>query len=101
MRVMNWINSVAIAAKMVFVNPTFAYLTLVLVGGGVLLMYLIVRSSDEYSVKETEENSEDFAGQVRDSNGPVTKWLWAVYIALAIWAIAYLAQHWGEFANFP
>jgi hypothetical protein len=97
---MSWKNFGAIA-HIVFVNPTFAYLTLVLVGAGVLLMYLIVRSSDEFSVKETEANAEDFAGVIRDSSGPVTKWLWAVYIALAIWAIAYLVQHWAEFSSFP
>ena len=89
------------AARIVFVDPTYAYLALVFVGAAVLVIYLIVRSSDEFSVEDTEANSEDFAGEIRDSKGPVTKWLWAVYIALAVWAIAYLIQHWGEFASFP
>jgi len=62
---------------------------------------LIVRSSDEYSVEETEKNSEEFAGEIRDSKGPVTKWLWVVYIGLIIWTLAYLVQHWSEFAVFP
>jgi hypothetical protein len=88
-------------ASIVFVDPTYAYLALVLIGAGVLLVYLIVRSSDEFSVKDTDANSEDFAGVIRDSKGPVTRWLWAVYIGLAIWAIAYLVQHWAEFATFP
>ena len=94
-------NHPFITANIVFVDPTYAYLALVLIGGGVLLMYLIVKSSDEYSVEETEKNSEDFAGQIRDSIGPVTKWLWVAYAALIIWAIAYLVQHWSEFATFP
>ncbi len=97
---MNW-NYLFATAKIVFVNPTYAYLALVLIGAAVLVIYLIVRSSDEFSVEDTEANSEDFAGVIRDSKGPVTKWLWAVYIALAVWAIAYLIQHWGEFASFP
>jgi hypothetical protein len=94
-------NHLFTTAKIVFVDPTYAYLALVFVGATVLVIYLIVRSSDEFSVEDTEANSEDFAGLVRDSKGPVTKWLWAVYIALAVWAIAYLIQHWGEFASFP
>jgi hypothetical protein len=97
---MIWTSSL-VTANIVFVDPTFAYLTLILVGAGVLLIYLIVKSSDEFSVEETEASSEDFAGEVRDSKGPVTKWLWAVYAALIIWALAYLIQHWGEFATFP
>ena len=94
-------NHPFIAVNIVFVDPTYAYLALVLIGGGVLLMYLIVKSSDDYSVEETEKNSEDFAGEIRDSIGPVTKWLWVAYAALIIWAIAYLVQHWSEFATFP
>jgi hypothetical protein len=97
---LNW-NYLFATAKIVFVDPTYAYLALVFVGAAVLVIYLIVRSSDEFSVEDTEANSEDFAGVIRDSKGPVTKWLWAVYIALAVWAIAYLIQHWGEFASFP
>jgi hypothetical protein len=97
---MNW-NCLFGIANIVFVDPTFAYLALVLVGTGVLLMYLIVRSSDEFSVEETEANSEDFASVIRDSKGPVTKWLWAAYIGLVVWAVAYLIQHWAEFATFP
>jgi hypothetical protein len=97
---MNW-NYLAVIAGIVFVDPTYAYIALVLVGACVILMYLIVKSSDEFSVKDAEANSEDFAGVIRDSKGPVTKWLWAVYIALIVWAIAYLVQHWAEFATFP
>jgi hypothetical protein len=97
---MNWFQLSAVA-NIVFVDPTFAYLALVLVGAGVLVVYLIVRSSDEFSVEDTEANSEDFAGEIRDSHGPVTKWLWIVYIGLVIWAIAYFVQHWAEFSSFP
>ena len=97
---MNWDYFVT-TALIVFVDPTYAYLALAFVGAAVLVIYLIVKSSDEFSVEDTEANSEDFAGVIRDSKGPITKWLWAVYIALIVWAIAYLIQHWGEFASFP
>ncbi len=88
-------------SHIVFVDPIYAYVTLLIVGLVSIAIFLIVRSSDEYTVEETEKNSEDFAGTIRDSKGPVTKWLWVVYIGLIIWAIAYLAQHWSEFATFP
>jgi len=88
-------------ADIVFVNPFWAYLTLAFIAGGSILMYLIVRSSDEFSVEETEKNADEFAGIIKDSHGPVTTWLWVVYIAMIVWAIAYLVQHAGEFVNFP
>ena len=90
-----------LTAYMVLVDPTFVYVTLFLVAACAVAIYLIVRSSSEYSVEETEKNSEEFAGVIRDSKGPVTRWLWVVYVGLIIWALAYLIQHWGEFASFP
>ena len=88
-------------AKIVELAPYGVYLALFLIAAVIIVIVLIVRSSDEYSVEETEKNSEEFAGEIRDSKGPVTKWLWVVYIGLIIWALAYLVQHWSEFAVFP
>ncbi len=88
-------------AKIVELAPYDIYLALFLIAAVIIAIVLIVRSSDEYSVEKTEKNSEEFAGEIRDSQGPVTKWLWVVYIGLIIWAVAYLAQHWSEFATFP
>ncbi len=88
-------------AKIVESAPFDVYLALFLIAAVIIVIVLIVRSSDEYSVEETEKNSEEFAGEIRDSKGPVTKWLWVVYIALIFWALAYLVQHWSEFAVFP
>ena len=88
-------------AKIVELAPYDVYLALFLIAAVIITIVLIVKSSDEYSVEETEKNSEEFAGEIRDSKGPVTKWLWAVYIGLIIWALAYLVQHWSEFAVFP
>ena len=65
------------------------------------MIYLIVKSSGEFTVEETEKNADEFAGMVKDSHGPVTTWLWVAYIALVIWAIAYIIQHAAEFATFP
>ena len=90
-----------LTAKIVELAPFDVYLALFLIAAVIITIVLIVKSSDEYSVEETEKNSEEFAGEIRDSKGPVTKWLWAVYIGLIIWALAYLIQHWSEFAVFP
>ena len=88
-------------AYIVIVDPTYAYIAIAIIAAGVILMWLMVRSSDEFTVEETEHNSDDFAGVIRDSHGPVTTWLWVAYIVIAIWAIAYLIQHSAEFATFP
>ncbi len=88
-------------AYIVAVDPFYAYVTIAIIAAGSILMYLMVKSSDEFSVEETEKNADDFAGVIKDSHGPVTKWLWVAYIVIVIWAIAYLIQHSAEFASFP
>jgi hypothetical protein len=85
----------------VFVDPVYVYISLAIIAVAAILMWLMVKSSDDFTVEETEKNSDDFAGVIRDSHGPVTKWLWVAYIFIIVWAIAYLAQHWSEFATFP
>lgn len=86
--------------EVVKVDNFYAYVTVGIVAAGAILMYLMVKSSEEFTVKETEENSDDFAGVIKDSHGPVTTWLWVAYIVMVIWAIAYLIQHISEFLNF-
>jgi hypothetical protein len=88
-------------AYIVAVDPFYAYVTLAIIAAGSILMYLMVKSSDEFSVEETEKNADDFAGVIRDSHGPVTTWLWVAYVVMVVWAIAYLIQHASEFATFP
>jgi hypothetical protein len=86
-----------LTTSIVIVDPTYAYITLAIIAAGVILMWLMVRSSDEFTVEETEHNSDDFAGVIRDSHGPVTSWLWVAYVVMVVWAIAYLIQHASEF----
>jgi uncharacterized membrane protein len=95
------INYFSIIADIVFVDPTYVYIALAIIAAGVVLMWLMVKSSNEFTVEDTEKNADDFAGVIRDSQGPVTTWLWVAYIAMIIWAIAYLIQHAAEFASFP
>lgn len=91
----------AFIVYIVAVDPIYAYTTVAIIVAGSILMYLMVKSSNEFSVEETEENSDDFAGVIKDSHGPVTSWLWVAYIVMVIWAIAYLIQHSAEFTTFP
>jgi len=81
----------------VAVNPFYAYVTLTIIAAAVILMWLMVKSSDEFTVEETEKNSDGFAGVIRDSHGPVLTWLWIAYIVMVVWAIAYIIQHISEF----
>jgi hypothetical protein len=95
------LDHITIVAFIVAVDPVYIYITLAIVAAGSILMYLMVKSSDEFTVEETEKNADDFAGVIKDSHGPVTTWLWIAYIVMVIWAIAYLIQHSAEFAVFP
>jgi hypothetical protein len=91
----------ALIANIVFVDPTYVYIMFAIIAAGVILMWLMVKSSDEFTVEDTEKNADDFAGVIRDSQGPVTTWLWVAYMVMIIWAITYLVQHAAEFASFP
>ena len=90
-----------IISYIVMVDPLYAYLSLLFIAAGSILMYLIVKSSDEFTVEDTENNADEFAGIIKDSHGPVTSWLWIAYTALIIWTVAYLIQHSAEFISFP
>jgi hypothetical protein len=93
------LNRIGITTYIVAVNPFYAYVTLAIIAAAVILMWLMVKSSDEFTVEETEKNSDDFAGVIRDSHGPVVTWLWIAYIVMVVWAIAYLIQHISEFPS--
>jgi hypothetical protein len=95
------LNSLNVTMNIVFVNPTYVYIALAIIAAGVILMWLMVKSSGEFSVEDTEANAEVFAGTIKESQGPVTKWLWVAYAVMIIWAVAYLIQHISEFASFP
>ena len=49
-------------AYIVMVDPTYPYIAIGIIVEGVILMWLMVRSSDGFTVEETERNSDDFAG---------------------------------------
>lgn len=95
------LNALTVTTNIVSVNPTYAYIALAIITGGVILMWLMVRSSDEFTVEDTEANAEVFAGTIKESQGRINTWLWVAYAIMIIWAVAYLIQHISEFASFP
>lgn len=82
------------------VSPFLFYLTLVIIGGFCVMLFLFVRGSDEYTVEEMDRSAQNVS-EMQESTGRVTVILWAIYISLGIWALAYLYIHWPEFVRFP
>lgn len=79
------------------VDPYWVYvMTFIIVSLGVVT-YLIVKSARQFPPEKVEETAHDFAGVIRDAHGPITYFLWATYVGLIVWAIAYLIQHGSEF----
>jgi hypothetical protein len=77
------------------------YVTVAIIAGFCILIWLIVRSSNEYTQEDNERDADEFAGVIRDSHGPVTLWLWVTFSALTIWIVAYFVLHWAEFVQYP
>lgn len=83
----------------VYVSPIMAYIALIIIGGLVVLIYLMLKSSNEYSVEDTERSAVEFAHTIKDSHGPITTWLWVVYVVLVVWAIIYILLNLAAFIS--
>ena len=63
-----------------------------------ILLVLLIRGA-RYSVSDTEDHSEDFAGGViKEGHGKMTMFLWVLFAGMFIWTVVYLVMHWHEFA---
>ncbi len=82
---------------MIHVDPWWAYFAMLMIGAFVVSIGLMVKSSREFSQEEVAKTADDFAGVVRDAHGPITSFLWACYMVMVLWVIAYLWQHSSEF----
>ena len=82
---------------MIQVDPYWLYVCLFLIISLSVITYLLVRSAKEYPPETVEAEAHDFAGVIKDGHGEITLFLWATYVSLIIWAIAYLIQHGHEF----
>jgi hypothetical protein len=82
------------------VSPFLTYLSIAIIGGFCILLFLFVRESDEYTVEEMDQSAQPVS-DMQESRGRVTVILWIMYIALTAWALTYLYLHWAEFVAFP
>ena len=82
---------------MIQINPYWLYVTYFMIVCLGAITYLMVKSSKEFPPEKVEETAHDFAGEIKDSHGPITTFLWAVYAGLLIWGALYLIQHGHEF----
>lgn len=82
---------------MIEVSPVWVYVMFIMIAAIVVAVSLMVVSAKQISPEKIAAESEEFAGVVRDSKGPVTYFLWACYAGLFLWVVAYLIQHAGEF----
>jgi hypothetical protein len=63
----------------------------------VILLILLI-SGSRYSVSDTEAHAVDYAGEIKEGHGGVTKFLWVMFLGMFIWTIVYFVLHWHEFA---
>ena len=82
---------------MIQINPYWLFVTCFMIVCLGAITYLMVKSSKEFPPEKVEETAHDFAGEIKDSHGPITTFLWAVYAGLLIWGALYLIQHGHEF----
>jgi hypothetical protein len=62
-----------------------------------ILLVLLVHGS-KYSVHDSQAHSSDYGGVIKEGHGPVTAFLWVMFVSMFIWTIIYLVMHWHEFA---
>jgi Na+/serine symporter len=79
------------------VDPYWTYVAILMIASLGVITYLMVKSAKQFPPERVEETAHEFAGVIKDSHGPVTYFLWATYMGLLVWAVAYLIQHSHEF----
>ncbi len=81
-----------------YVN-SFVWLTILIVFSGLVFIWLSAKNQDYYSLEDANSHAEDFGGVITESHGPITTFLYVVYLILLVWTIAYFAAHWAEFGH--
>ena len=77
---------------------TTLWIVLGFIGITILLIVLLLRSGHGYSVRDTEEHAENFAGGIKEGHGGLPAFLWVIYAVILIWTVIYFVTHWSEFA---
>jgi hypothetical protein len=69
--------------------PSLIFLS-VLLSGTAIAIYLSLKSGDKYSVEDSEREAINFAGVIREAQGPITTFLIVAFIVIIVWAVVYL-----------
>jgi hypothetical protein len=64
----------------------------------VVIIWLMLRSGNGYSVHDTEAHAVNYANEVKEGHGGMTLFLWLSFVAIIIFTIVYLVQHASEFS---
>lgn len=75
----------------------WVWMTLLTIISSIVIIWLGVTNGDKYSLEDSNAHAEEFGGVIAESNGPITGFLWVLYIVLATWTVAYLWLHRAEF----
>jgi len=73
------------------------WIVLVLILGFSWLVHLALRSGRNYTVRDTESHATEYAEIVREGHGGMTVFLWITFLAIGVWSVLYLMEHWFEF----
>ncbi|MDK2825306.1 hypothetical protein SAMN04488589_2594 [Methanolobus vulcani] len=81
-----------------YVN-SLAWLTVLIVLSSLIFVWLSAKNKDHYSLEDANSHAEEFGGVIAESHGPITIFLYVVYIILFVWTVAYFMAHWAEFGS--
>lgn len=72
-------------------------LTLLIIACGFFATLLGLYSGASYTNERVDNENEDYAGTIKEARGPVSIFLWACYVTIALWSVIYLVRHSQEF----
>ncbi|KXS43695.1 MAG: hypothetical protein AWU59_950 [Methanolobus sp. T82-4] len=77
----------------------WVWMTFLTIFSSIAIIWLGVENGDKYSKEDSNAHAEEFGGVIAESHGPITNFLWVIYVILTIWTIAYFWLHWSEFSS--
>lgn len=77
----------------------YVWLTISIIIAIIIGVWLAIKNGDKYSLEDANAHAEEFGGVIAESHGPITTFLYVSYAIMILWALAYLWQHWSEFAD--
>jgi hypothetical protein len=74
------------------------YLVIAVAVSVVVLIWLILRSGNGYSVHDTESHAVNYADEIKEGHGGMTLFLWLSFSAIIVWSVIYLLQNASQFS---